>query len=421
MTIAARLELPEARAALQRRTLRVTMASQVFSGAGLAAGVTVGALLAEEMLGTRSLSGLPAALFTFGSAGTALAVGRLSPRLGRRAGLSAGYAAGALGGAGVVLAAAIDSVPLLLLALLVYGAGTATNLQARYAGTDLIGPDRRGRAVSTILVATTVGAVAGPNLVALTGRLAADWGIPALAGPFALAAVAYGIAGTILFILLRPDPLLVSRAVPAPEPAERVAASEPSRRSRFAGNVTAGAVTMVLTQLIMVAVMTMTPVHMRAHGHGLGATGVVIAIHIGAMYLPSPITGILVDRLGRIPVAAASGVVLLAAGVVAATAHEHSVAILAVALALLGLGWNLGLVSGTAMITDYAPMETRAKTQGNVDLCVALAGAGGGIASGMVMTATSYAALSTAGGLLALAVIPVIAATSRRGAVDAPA
>jgi MFS family permease len=399
------------RDALHRRTIAVVMASQVLSGAGLAAGVTVGALLAADMLGATSLSGLPSALFTAGSAGTAFAVGRLSHRLGRRAGLTAGYLTGALGGAGVVLAAAIDNIPLLLVSFLVYGAGTATNLQARYAGTDLVGPDRRGRAVSSVLAATTVGAVAGPNLVAVTGRVAESWGIPALAGPFALAAAAYGVAGLILFALLRPDPLLASRTLPPA--AEDETHAVPGRGRRFGGSVLAGAATMVLTQLVMVAVMTMTPVHMQAHGHDLQATGLVIAVHIAAMYLPSPITGLLVDRIGRVPVAVGAGVTLFAAGLVSATAPEDSVVLLTVALALLGLGWNLGLVSGTAMITDAASQHTRARTQGAVDVSVALAGAGGGIASGMVMAATSYAALSIAGGILALVVTPFVVSRTR--------
>jgi MFS family permease len=405
----------EDRPALHHRTISVVMASQVFSGAGLAAGVTVGALLAEDMLGTSSLSGLPSALFTAGSAGAALGVGRLSQRLGRRAGLTAGYAAGALGGAGVVVAAAIGNVVLLLFFLLVYGAGTATNLQARYAGADLVEPGRRGRAVSSVLVATTVGAVIGPNLVSVTGRIATRWGIPPLAGPFGLAAVAYAVAGTILFLLLRPDPLLVSRTWHETTPsADTGSIAQPVR-----AGVIAGAATMIFTQLVMVAVMTMTPVQMKAHGHDLEATGLVIAVHIAAMYLPSPITGFLVDRVGRIPVAVASGVTLLAAGLVSATAPDHSVPLLTVALALLGLGWNLGLVSGTAMITDAAPLESRARTQGAVDLCVALAGAGGGITSGLIMAATSYSALSVGGGVLALAVIPFVISNARRATTTA--
>jgi MFS family permease len=383
----------------------------VSSGAGLAAGVTVGALLAEQMLGASALSGLPAALYTGGSAVAALTVGRLSQRLGRRAGLTAGYAAGALGGAGVVAAAALDNVVLLLISLLVYGAGTATNLQARYAGADLTEPSRRGRAVSSVLVTTTVGAVIGPNLVAATGRAAQHLGLPALAGPFALATIAYAVAGTILFLLLRPDPLQVSRALHAHVSPTETAAPAVTR-SRSAG-VPAGAATMVLTQLVMIAVMTMTPVHMQAHGHDLSATGLAISLHIAAMYLPSLITGILVDRIGRMPVAVAAGVTLLAAGIVSATAPDDSVPLLALALVLLGIGWNLGLVSGTAMITDAAPVEKRAKIQGNVDLCIALAGATGGIASGLVMTATSYAALSIIGGLLALAVIPFVVLRNR--------
>ncbi|MER7083822.1 MFS transporter, partial [Saccharopolyspora kobensis] len=148
--------------------------AQILSGAGLAAGITVGALLAQDMLASTSLSGLPSALFTIGSAATAVIVGRVSQRLGRRVGLSVGYAAGAAGSSGVVIAAATGNVVLLFISLFVYGAGSATNLQARYAGADLAAPQQRGRAVSTVLVATTVGAVAGPNLVTATGGLAAS-------------------------------------------------------------------------------------------------------------------------------------------------------------------------------------------------------------------------------------------------------
>jgi MFS family permease len=301
-------------------------------------------------------------------------------------------------------------VPLLLLFLLVYGAGTATSLQARYAGADLVGPQGRGRAVSSVLFATTLGAIAGPNLVAVTGDVAQHWGIPGLAGPFGLAALAYAVAGTVLFALLRPDPLQVSRLIAAAEqPGTATAGQAPTTAAKpYAGSLTAGAVTMVLTQVVMVAVMTMTPIHMQAHGHDLQATGLVIAVHIGGMYLPSPLTGLLVDRYGRVPVAVASGLTLLAAGVVSSTAPDDSVAVLALALGLLGLGWNLGLLSGTAMVTDAAPLQTRAKTQGAIDLYVAIAGAGGGIASGMILSATSYAGLSVGGGILALAIIPLV-------------
>ncbi|NNH71976.1 MFS transporter [Nocardia uniformis] len=405
-------DLPDT-ARAQRRVLTVLVAAQILSGAGLAAGITVGALLAQDMLDSTSMAGLPSALFTAGSALAAIGVGRISQRYGRRPGLATGYLIGAIGSVGVLVAAVSDNVVLLFITLFVYGAGTATNLQARYAGADLATASHRGRAVSTVLVATTLGGVVGPNLAAPTGSLAQALGIPYLAGPFMLAAVAYALAALVLAVWLRPDPLLLARSLGDTDPiVTHTTAGVPVAESRK--GIAVGGLVMALTQLVMVAIMTMTPVHMHNHGHGTAATGLVIAIHVGAMYLPSPLTGWLADRYGRLPVAAASGVTLLAAGVLAATAPSDSVAVLALALALLGLGWNLGLVAGTAIITDTVPLATRAKTQGTVDVSIAIAGATGGMGSGLMVAATSYPVLALAGGVLAVAVVPIAAFTARR-------
>ncbi len=401
----------------QARVLKVLVASQILSGAGLAAGVTVGALLAQDMLGTTSLAGLPSALFTAGSALAAVAVGRVSQARGRRPGLAAGYLTGAIGSAGVIVAAVLDNPVLLFTALFVYGAGTATNLQARYAGADLAPAGHRARAVSTVLVATTLGGVAGPNLAAPAGSLAQHLGIPHLAGLFVISGAAYALAALVLALWLRPDPLLLARTLTearAADTATDKAATDTGDTTEGRGGVVLGALVMVLTQLVMVAIMTMTPVHMHDHGHSTAASGLVIGIHIGAMYLPSPLTGWLVDRYGRMKTAAASGATLLAAGILAAAAPGDSVALLALALALLGLGWNFGLVAGTAIITDTVPLATRAKTQGLVDVSIAIAGATGGMASGIMVAATSYPALALTGGALSLALLPAIAATAHR-------
>ena len=400
---------PQEREALYRRTIRVLLLSQVLAGAGLAAGITVGALLAEDMLGTDSAAGLPTALFTIGSAAAAVVIGRLSQRSGRRPGLAFGYLVGAIGGAGIVLAATIDNVPLLFLSLFLYGSGTATNLQARYAGADLVDAGRRGRAVSAVLVATTLGAVVGPNLVEVTGSVAEDLGTRQLAGPFMLATLAYALGAVVVVTLLRPDPLLAAREWARREREERSADDPPpALEADSPRDARLAAVAMVVTQIVMVAVMTMTPIHMRDHGHSLGATGFVISIHVAAMFLPSPLTGVLVDRFGRRPLLVAGAITLLAAGVLAAVAPADSMVLLTLALALLGLGWNLGLVGGTALLTDATPLVRRARTQGSVDLAIALAGATGGISSGFVVAGASYAVLSLAGGVLALALLPLI-------------
>ncbi|KGM11396.1 MFS transporter [Cellulomonas bogoriensis 69B4 = DSM 16987] len=401
----------------QARTLKVLVLGQLLSGAGLAAGLTVGVLIADEMLGGAGLAGVSMALFILGAAGASAMVGGVSQRRGRRVGLALGYLLGAVGAFGVVVAAGTDSIALLLVSFVVYGAGSAANLQARYAGADLATPATRGRAVSTVLVATTLGAVAGPNLVTPTGAVARAMGLPELAGPFLLAGVAYGAAGLVLLALLRPDPLLLARrlahqtSAAATDTGSSPDAAEPVRRDVLL----AGVALMTVTQVVMIAIMTVTPLHMRGHGHSLGAAGLVIAVHVGAMYLPAPLAGWLLDRFGAALVTGAAAGTLLAAGVVAALAPVHSVPVLALALGLLGVGWSLGLVGGTAMVASALPVATRARTQGVVDLLIALAGAGSGLGAGFVVAGAGFTPLALGGGLLALLLVPVVVVTAKTG------
>ncbi|WP_258000303.1 MFS transporter [Bacillus sp. Marseille-P3661] len=395
---------------LYKRTLIVVVISQIFGGAGLAAGITVGALLAQDMFGTESITGIPTALFTLGSAGAALLVGRFSQRFGRRTGLTVGFLAGGIGAIGVVISALMNSILLLFISLLIYGAGTATNLQARYAGTDLANSTQRAKAISMGMVSTTFGAIAGPNLADIMGEFASSIGIPTLAGPFILAAAAYILAGLVLFFLLRPDPFIVAKAISDAQTTsgnlplgEQSNSSSINRRGIFTG-----AAVMVLTQLVMMAIMTMTPIHMGHHGHGLDEVGLVIGFHIGAMFLPSLVTGFLVDKIGRSVMAIASAITLLVSGILAAIGPADSMGVLITALALLGLGWNFGLISGTAILVDSTPPSTRAKTQGSVDVCIALSGTLGGGLSGMVVAHSSYATLSIVCTVLSLLLIPIV-------------
>jgi MFS family permease len=362
------------------------------------------------MLGTESAAGIPVALLTLGSAGAALLVGRLSQRFGRRAGLAAGFLTGGFGAIGVIIAALINSVLLLFASLLIYGAGTAANLQARYAGTDLATAKQRATAVSMAMVSTTFGAVAGPNLVNVMGEFADSIGVPTLAGPFILGAAAFILAGLVLLLFLRPDPLIVSTAVANALVEDGKVLEESSSESSALNKrgIVVGATVMVLTQFVMAAIMTMTPIHMGHYGHGLREVGLVIGFHIGAMYFPSIVTGLLVDKVGRTTMAIASGATLLASGLLAAFAPADSMILLICALVLLGVGWNFGLISGTALIIDATHPSIRAKTQGSVDVLLALSGASGGALSGIVVAHSSYAALSLSGAILSLLLIPVV-------------
>ena len=331
-------------------------------------------------------------------------------KFGRRFGLSFGFITGGIGAIGVVLAANLNSIILLFIALFVYGAGTSTNLQARYAGTDLANSKQRGKAISIAMVATTIGAVAGPNLVTPTGILATSMGMPALSGPFLLAAVAYILAGLTFLLFLKPDPLLVAKAISAQEEKQAsshssVTASAKSKSNRF--GILVGASVLILTHIVMVAIMTMTPVHMQSHGSGLGLIGMVIGFHVAAMYLPSLVTGVLVDKFGPTIMVIASGITLFVSGVLAAYTPGDNILLMSLTLMLLGLGWNFGLISGTTIIIDSTTIDHRAKTQGSVDVWVALSGSAGGLLSGIIVATSSYALLGFLGGYLALLLIPI--------------
>ena len=403
------LGIKDRQKALYKRTIRVLLASQLMAGAGLAAGIAVGALLVEDMTGSTGISGLPAALFILGSAIAAKFVGNLSQKYGRRTGLSFGYFVGTVGALGIVLAATINILPLLFLAFFLYGSATATNLQARFAGTDLAEPSRKAQSISTVLFATTFGAVLGPNLITPMGNVAASLGVRELAGPFMLATLVFGLATLIIFIWMRPDPLLTARSLTArafsqPEKVKQETDSKNSRRI-----IWIAASSMILTQMVMIAVMTMTPIHMKLGHHSLAAVGLVISVHIAGMFLPSPLTGILVDRFGYRRMLAWGGLILLTAGLLAASAH--SVLLLAIALGLLGLGWNFGLIASSSAVTQAAPIDKRASIQGSFDLTVALAGAAGGLGSGFIVAESSFAVLSLVGGILGLLIVPLVLAS----------
>lgn len=394
---------------IYKRTLIIVSIAQLFSGAGLAAGITVGALLADELLNSGVFAGVPVFTLTVGSAIAAYLIGRSSNRWGRRIGLTLGFLVGGIGSIGVIVATTIDSIVLLFISLFLYGSGMATNLQARYAGTDLARKKQRATAISIAMVATTFGVVAGPNLLEVMGKVAISLNLPVLSGVFILSAVSFLIASVIIFIFLRPDPLLVSRAIQqfeANNPALNFESKTVSVENRK--GIALGTIILLLNQMVMVAIMTMTPIHMEHHGHQLNHIGLVLGVHLGSMYLPSIFSGVIIDKLGRVKMAITSGVILILAALITAFSPGDSLALILVGLSLLGLGWNFGLVSGTALLVDSTVPSTRAKRQGVIDVFIALAGASGGMISGVVVATYSYSVLSLAGVALSLVLIPIM-------------
>src|SRR6266545_2571860 len=195
--------VPETYAAVQRRTVRVLVGSQVLGGVGVSIGFAVGALLAEQISGSATLAGLATTASVLGSALAAVPLSRLMAVRGRRPGLALGYLIGAAGASLAAVAAALDAYWLLLVGMCLFGSSTTANLQARYAATDLAVPARRARALGTVVWATTIGAVAGPNLSDPAGRTAEVLGLPALAGPFVWSGLAFVGGSLVVLALLR--------------------------------------------------------------------------------------------------------------------------------------------------------------------------------------------------------------------------
>jgi len=416
------------RADVQRRTLRVLTAGQVVGAAALAAAVTVGAFVIQDILGQETAwAGLGTAMVTTGTAVMSQALSRVMQRRGRRPGLGAGYGLAALGS--VVAAVGVEraSLPVFLLGLFVFGNGQASNLLARYAATDLAAPEARSRAMSRIVFASTFGAVLGPLVIGPTEHAGEAWfGFQRYTGPWVFAAV--GFAGAMVNTLarLRPDPLLVARRLDGSAEAEAAVPPAPQRISTTVRTIVAAPATrvalaaMVISQVTMVAVMAMTPMHMRLHGHET-MSAYVVSLHIAGMYAFSPIVGRFSDRRGRLPTILVGAVVLVAATVVAALSGDVE-QLLFPSLWLLGLGWNFGLIGGSSLLVDETAPGDRVAVQGTADLLMSFCGGLGGFASGFIRQAIGFHLLA-ASAMVAAGVLVVIAYTAWRSAgswTDAP-
>ncbi len=398
--------------AIQRRTLRLLFVTQIVSGIGIAIGASVGALLAADIAGV-GVSGIAQSANVVGAALFAVPATAIVHRHGRRPSLAAGYLVAAVGALIVVTAAMRGSIPLLFGGFFLFGGATAAGLQARYAAVDLAPAALRGRHLSLIVWATTLGAVVGPSLAGPAGASLDEYGVPTLAGPFLFSAVLFGLTTLLLMLLLRPDPAVVARGGGASPGAPASGAPRAGMRAALravASQASArlGVSAMATGHVVMIGVMAMTPVHIRGAGHDathtLRLVGIVLSLHIAGMFAFSPMVGWLTDRLGRRPVIVTGIALLLGACALAGNAG-HDPARLAGGLMTLGLGWSATMVAGSTLLSESVSGELRASAQGLSDLTMGLAGASAGAISGVIVEAWGYPTLTL---LAALAVAPLI-------------
>lgn len=408
MTVAALT--PAQQAAVQRRTVLVLSSGQVLGGIAFGATVSLGALLAADISGSDALSGLATASVTLGAAVCAIPLARLAATMGRRRALTLGNLFALVGIAVVILAASLRVFPLLLIGILMIGAGNAGNLQSRFAATDLAAPEHRGRDLSIVVWATTIGGVAGPLLLGPGEVVGAAIGMPPQTGSYAFSFVAQCVALILYLVALRPDPLLAAQRL-ASVAAKATGAVVTDRPviARYAMFAVAG------SHVVMASVMAMTPVHLAhmAHGaHGMAPTpadvsalvGITIALHVGGMYALSPLFGILADRWGRLRVVLLGQLLLGGALAFAVFANDREWGVI-VALILLGLGWSAATVAGAALLTESSSPEIRTRRQGRSDSLMSLSAAAGAVLAGVVLSNFQYAGLGIAASVIVIAIV----------------
>lgn len=399
---------------ISKRLNNTIFVTQSFFSASQIAIITLLSIVAVALSGNEVYAGLPSTTLTLSQSLAALPTGLMMGRIGRRRGLAIGYSISMIGAAVGVMAIMSGSFETLLISSALIGVGRASGDQSRFVAGELFPENMRARMIGRIVFAGTIGAVVGPLLVAPSEQLSTLLGFESLAGPWVIGFVFYGLAATIAFIGLRPEPLLIARQIAGEDdveldgekPKRKLGQARPIRELVKLPAVQLAILSMLISQTVMVTLMVITPLHMSHHNHATGAVSLVISVHTLGMYAFSALTGRLIDRFGRLKMMIAGAVTLIASAIISPLSSE--LIVLLVGLFLLGLGWNFGYIAGSTLLADALLGEERTRMQGANDMLVAGAAALGSLSSGPLFAAGGYVTVAIMGLLLTLLFLWVI-------------
>ena len=393
-------------------------AAQVCASTGFTMSLAVGSIMAAAITGTNTWSGLPVGLGALGGALASWPLSRLMGRLGRRPGLALGYAL-AIGGAALGMVGVVrGSFAIFLLGMALFGIANTSNMLARYAAADISTGPQRGRAMGLIVWGSAVGSIIGPNLMAPAVAVGAGLGVPKVASPFLISLLGYGVAALLVQAFLRPDPLAIARAQesrPSSAPARRRPVADIVREPRVA----LAFISLMVSQLVMIGTTSTSTLYLHDQGHAVGTIGLAASLHLGGMYVTSPLSGWLSDRFGRLPMIGAGGVILLFACALAGLVPGSASGLVITGLFVNGIGWNLAFVSASALLTDALSPDDRTSIQGLADMLIGLMGAVGSAAGGVVLGLWGFGMLNALGA--AMLVLPLATSSMRRAASAARA
>ena len=411
--------MPDLSHSARKITIVLFLTQSIGTAAFIATG-TLTSILGTKLGGGAAWSGVPTAVYLLGSAFAASAWGYLMDVIGRRNGIAVGLLMGVLGTGLAVFFINIGSFPGFLLGILLIGIANAAIALSRFAAAEVHPPAKRGAAISNVVLGGAVGAIAGPLLVGPAGAWAESIAMDELAGAYALGLLFFVAAAILVFIGLRPDPRELGRQVAEQYPhVGGFPDATPSDTARPILEIfrqpaaLTALMAMVMGQVVMVAVMVITSIHMKDHDHSLENVSAVISAHTFGMFAFSVLSGRLADRWGRGPVILVGASTLLLACLAAPLSPD--VLPLGVALFLLGLGWNFCFVGGSALLADQLSPAERARVQGTNDLLVGLASAGASLGAGFIFAALGFVLVALAGAMLSL--LPIfLAAQLGKGA-----
>jgi MFS family permease len=389
----------------RRGSLMATLfVAQVLGSTGHSIIMAVGGIMAAAITGTNTWVGLPVGIGALGTALASWPLSRFMARFGRRPGLTVGYGLAVAGAALGMVGVLVGNFALFLLGMALFGVAQTSNLLARYAAADVTPRAERGRAMGLIVWGATIGSILGPNLMPSAVRAGAVLGLSPVGSAFLISVAGYGLAAVLIEALLRPDPLAIARQLEREAGGGRASAPARSLHEIVAeprARIAVG--TLMLSQIVMIGTTSTSPVYLHDHGHSVGTIGLAVSMHLGGMYVASPLSGWLCDRFGRVPTIVAGAVGLLLAVVVAGIAPGSESGLVMLGLFLNGVGWNLAFVAASALLTDALSASERTSIQGLADLVMGLMGALGSAAGGMVLGAWGFGALNALGAAVVLA------------------
>ena len=387
----------------QKITRTLFLSQSVVSAALITTG-TVNAIAGAELSEVIAWAGVPATVLLVAAALGALTWGVVMERIGRRGGLALGMVLGAIGALTAGTSIWVGSFPLFLFGMALFGLAQSAMQLGRFAAAEVHPPKKRGRAIASVVLGGTVGSILGPLLVSPAGSIATTAELNELIGPYGTALLLFILANLIVLNWLRPDPMEVAKELAQIERDNGLLAETPRSIPEILRQpaVLVAIITMVIGQAVMVMVMVITSLHMKGLEHSLGDISLVISSHTFGMFAFSIVSGRLVDRFGRELVIMLGSLILILAGLSAGLSPD--VLPIAVALFLLGLGWNFCYVGGSTLLTDQLSTAEQSRMQGVNDLFVGLASALGSLGSGFVFAAVGYQVMGFVGA--AFATIP---------------